>query len=86
MATIKNVLTQDWWEARIQTGTGNFISSKTVNITFPINFTTIPRVLITPVNDPLVRYWAENITTSGFTLQLQSNQTISFDWMAIQRD
>lgn len=86
MSFTKNVLVQDWWDARIQHGTVNFSNSTSVTVTFPIAFTLTPVVMVNPLADPAKRWWVESITTTSFIIKFNSAVTLTMAWLAIQRD
>jgi len=71
--------------AHFQVGTANFIGSQTVNVTFPVSFSTTPKVSMLPLADPITRYWVDNVSAGGFVAHVVNSQSLTFDWMAIQR-
>ena len=76
---------QGFHDSHFQVGTANFVNSKTVAVIFGFSFGSAPKVFVTPINDPLFLWWAKDITVSGFTVELQSVATVTFQWMAIER-
>ena len=87
MAFVKNVLTQDWWEARIQVGEASFTSNASVAVTFPAAFGQAPTVMLTLKTNPAVNttYWVESITANGFTMRARQNVTAILAWLAVDR-
>ena len=62
-------------------------TNKTVTVTFPIAFDTVPNVMVTPIStDPTqVRVSVSGITTTGFNLNIYATvaRTCTVSWLAL---
>lgn len=62
-------------------------TTKTINVTFPQAFDTIPRVVISAIstNPTQVHGSVSGITTTGFSLNVYASvaRTCNFDWIAL---
>lgn len=62
-------------------------TNKTVAVTFPIAFDTVPNIMVTPIStDPTqVRVSVSGITTTGFNLNIYATvaRTCTVNWLAL---
>jgi len=85
VAFTKNVLTQDWWDGRIQVGQVSLMNQTSQVVTFPNSFANVPKVFFTLLANSGKHFWVSGVSTTQFTINAHQNETIDINWMAIDR-
>lgn len=82
MAVVK-ALTLDWLAANIQRGTVTFAGAGSMNVTFSIAFSVVPKIVATVGVYTTKPYAVINKTTTGFTITFNGAFTGPVDWIAM---
>lgn len=72
------------FDRRFKKGVASIVAANSGTFLFAEAFTSVPKVMITPLaDDGGARWWVTNQTINGFTIQLDKSKTISFNYVAV---